>query len=84
MELDQLASIGEAPGGLAVLGSLIYLVFEVQRNTRTAQGAAAAQSIEAFSSINKMVVQQPDLAIPIQSAMRNAIFPSVPIPRPLA
>ena len=62
MELDQLASIGEALGGLAVLGSLIYLVFEVRRNTRTAQGAAAAQSIEAFSSINKMLLQQPDLA----------------------
>lgn len=69
MELEQLASVGEALGGLAVLGSLIYLVFEVRRNTRTAQGAAGAQSIEAFSSINKMILQQPDLARLLENAM---------------
>ncbi len=69
MELDQLASIGEALAGLAVLGSLVYLVFEVRRNTRTAQGAAAAQSIAAFSSINQMILQQPDLARLLKVAM---------------
>ncbi|MGI9326799.1 MAG: hypothetical protein ACR2PZ_16385 [Pseudomonadales bacterium] len=69
MDLEQLANLGEALGGLAVLGSLIYLIFEVRRNTRTAQGAAGAQSIEAFSSINKMLVQQPDLAQLLERAM---------------
>lgn len=41
MTLSELANIGETLGGLAVLVSLIYLILEVRRSTRTAKSAAA-------------------------------------------
>jgi hypothetical protein len=69
MNLEDLGNLGESLSGIAVVFSLIYLAFEVRRNTRTTQGAAAAQSIEAFSSINMMVLQQPDLARLMKIAM---------------
>ena len=41
MTLSDLADVGEALGGPAVLVSLIYLVFELRRNTKTARSGAA-------------------------------------------
>lgn len=41
MTLSELANVGEILGGLAVLVSIIYLILEVRRNTRTARSAAA-------------------------------------------
>jgi hypothetical protein len=37
MTLEQLANIGEALGGMAVLVSLIYLIIELRRGTKTAR-----------------------------------------------
>jgi hypothetical protein len=41
MTLEQLANIGETLGGVAVLVSLIYVIIELRRNTRSVQTAAA-------------------------------------------
>ena len=48
MTLEQLANIGEALGGVAVLVSLIYLIIELRRSTRTARSSNAWNSTVAL------------------------------------
>ena len=44
MDLTQLANLGEAIGGLAVVGSLLYLGHEVRMGTRTLRTLLTAYS----------------------------------------
>ncbi len=62
MTLEALANIGELLGGLAVLSSLIYLIFEVRRNTRSVRSRAVWDSEESFGDLNLEISQSPQLA----------------------
>lgn len=70
MDLNQLANLGEAVGGLAVVGSLIYVAYELRVGTRTLKASKAAESSESWSSFNETVMQNDvliDLMIRIHS-----------------
>ena len=62
MSIDQLASIGEFLGGLAILVSLIYLVVETKRQNETAKANATAEWMKIFFTINYETARDPILA----------------------
>ncbi len=62
MTLERLANVGEMLGGLAVLVSLIYLILEVRRNTRSVRSAAVWNSELAFSEMNQAIALNPQFA----------------------
>ena len=62
MTLSDLANIGETFGGLAVLVSLIYLILEVRRNTRTAKSTAAWNATVALGELCEAMSQDRELS----------------------
>ncbi len=61
MSLGDLANLGEALGGIAVLVSLVYLAVQIRQNTRTAQSAAFQQVVDSFSEISLAIGKDRDL-----------------------
>ena len=61
MDLDQLGNIGDAIGGLAIIGTLLYVVIELRLNTRTARASAASQSNQDWASLNETIIADPEL-----------------------
>ena len=62
MTLEQLANIGEALGGIAVLISLIYVIIELRRNTRSVQTAAAWNADISLAELNEGLSHNPQLS----------------------
>ena len=62
MTLEQLANIGEALGGIAVVISLIYLIIELRRNTRSIQTAAAWNADISLAELNEGLSHSPQLS----------------------
>jgi hypothetical protein len=62
MTLEQLANIGEALGGLAVLVSLIYLIIELRRSTRAARSSNAWNSTVALAELCEVIAANPQLS----------------------
>jgi hypothetical protein len=52
MSLSDLAKIGEALGGVAVLVSLVYLAIQIRQNTRTVRTTAFQHVVDSFSQIS--------------------------------
>ena len=61
MSLADLANLGEAIGGLAVLVTLVYLGVQVRQNTDLAQGAAQRDLMNAFQANLDRVSRDPKL-----------------------
>jgi hypothetical protein len=59
MNLEELASIGEFIGGLAVLITLVYLAIELRRNTKTLQAEVNNTTYIDWSEFNTMMSQHP-------------------------
>ena len=57
MDLVQLANLGEAIGGFAVVISVIYLAYELRTSTRVLRASKAAISSENWSSFNQAMLQ---------------------------
>ena len=55
MSLEDLANVGEALGGVAVLISLVYLALQIRQNTRTVQATAFQQVVDSFSDLSLAV-----------------------------
>ncbi|MEH6639794.1 MAG: hypothetical protein V7717_11000 [Porticoccaceae bacterium] len=62
MTLEDFARIGEALGGLAVLISLIYVIVELRRNTRSIQTAAAWNADISLAELNEGLSHSPQLS----------------------
>lgn len=62
MTLDDLANLGETLGGLAVLISLVYLIIELRRNTKTARSEAAWNATVALAELCEEISTSPALA----------------------
>ncbi len=62
MTLEQLANVGEALGGIAVIISLIYLIIELRRNTRSVQTAAAWNADVSLAELNEGLSHSPQLS----------------------
>lgn len=61
MSLTDLANLGEAIGGLAVLVTLVYLAVQVRQNTDLAQGAAQRDLMNAFQANLDRIARDPRL-----------------------
>jgi hypothetical protein len=57
MTLQELANLGEALSGFAVLISLIYLIPEVRRNSRLVRTTSAWNADIALAELNEIVGQ---------------------------
>jgi hypothetical protein len=62
MTLQELANLGEALSGFAVLISLIYLILEVRRNSRLVRTTSAWNADIALAELNEIVGQNPQLS----------------------
>jgi hypothetical protein len=62
LTLSDLADVGELLGGLAVLVSLIYLVFELRRNTKTARSGAAWDATVGLAELCEEIAGSQELA----------------------
>ncbi len=62
MTIQDLGSIGELVGGLAVLLSLVYLALQINQNTRSVRSAMSASVSESLSRVTEMLSSQPELA----------------------
>jgi hypothetical protein len=60
--LDQLATLAEILGGLAVPVSLIYAIFEIRRNTRSVRATSAWNSDVALAELNEGVSHNQQLS----------------------
>ena len=62
MTIQELGSIGELVGGLAVLLSLVYLALQINQNTRSVRSATSASISESLSRVTEMISSQPEVA----------------------
>ena len=62
MTLEELGNLGEALSGIAVLVSLVYLIVELRRNTRTARSSSAWNSTVALAELCEVIAPNPQLS----------------------
>ncbi len=62
MTLSDLGSLGEALSGAAVVFSLIYLIFEVRRNTKATRSNSAWNSTVALAELCEVIGNNPQMA----------------------
>ena len=53
MEFSQLANLGDLLGGLGVIGSLIYVAFEIRSNTQAAHNTAYHETVNQILAGNR-------------------------------
>ena len=62
MDIMELGAIGELVGGLAVIGSLIYVGLQVRQSTRAQNNAAVDTAIDTVLRMNNLIAADGDLA----------------------
>jgi hypothetical protein len=75
LTLSELANVGETLGGLAVLVSLIYLILEVRRNTRTAESTAAWNATVTLGELCEGISHNPSLSALVVRASDESFSP---------
>ena len=71
MTLDQLASIGEIIGGIAVVISLVYLAIQIRSNTETERTSTYQSIVSDFGALNNTMASTPELSHMFVQAMEN-------------
>lgn len=71
MSLEQLSSIGELVGGIGVLATLLFLVFEIRNNSRILKANAKTAGMESFASYNELIATDPYLPPLIGKVLRK-------------
>ena len=61
MDIMELGAIGELVGGVAVIGSLIYVGLQVRQNTRVEGASTHREMLEAAIQRHNVVMQIPDV-----------------------
>ena len=69
MNLTELANLGEAIGGFAVVFSLLYLAYELRISTKTTRASTASQSNQTWASMYESLLHDPELL-----ALTNTLF----------
>lgn len=59
--LSDLGNIGDFIGGIAVVFSLVYLAFQIRRNTQTVQAGTVQAATQAFSEIMELMARDAEL-----------------------
>lgn len=62
MTLGELANVGEAVGGIAVLITLVYLALQIRQNTRTMRATAHHSANQLGVEINLAMGTSPEVA----------------------
>ena len=75
MTLSEFANIGETLGGLAVLVSVVYLIVEVRRNTKTARSTSAWNSAVALGELCEGISHNPQLSELVVRAIDEGVRP---------
>ena len=68
MDIMELGAIGELVGGVAVIGSLIYVGLQVHQNTKMAKAAAHRALLEQGTRYHQAVTQIPEV---VQSGLSD-------------
>lgn len=71
MTLDQLASIGEIIGGIAVIISLVYLAVQIRMNTEAERSSTYQAIVSDFGSLNNTMAGTPELSNLYVQAMED-------------
>ena len=71
MNWDAIGAVGEIFGAIAVFVSLVYLAVQTRNNTRALRSSAFHQVRESFSQVSLAMAEDPDLAILVNSALKN-------------
>ena len=61
MDIMELGAIGELVGGMAVIGSLLYVGFQVRQNTKMEGVAAHRNVLEVVTRYHQAVAEIPDV-----------------------
>ena len=71
MDIMELGAIGELVGGVAVVGSLLYVGFQVRHNTRAVEVGAHNDLLQLAATIESLVASDAELAeIELRGASR--------------
>lgn len=62
VNLEDLGNLGETLSGIAVVASLIYLIFEVRRNTRSVRTKSAWDGTNSLAELCETIAPNPQLA----------------------
>ena len=71
MTLDQLASIGEIVGSVAVIVSLAYLAIQIRTNTEAERTSTYQSIVSDFGALNNTMASTPELSHMFVEAMEN-------------
>ena len=63
MNIMELGAIGELVGGLAVVGTLLYLALQVRHSTRMAESSLYDKTTEAWTAVLRPAIEEMDLVI---------------------
>jgi len=61
MSLEDLGNIGDFIGGIAVIVSLVYLAFQIRRNTLSIQASTIESASQASAAIVELMAREPEL-----------------------
>jgi len=73
VSLEDLANLGEAIGGFAVLVTLVYLALQIRQNTRAVRAATYQQVVDATSDWSATLCQHDDLLLVWTRGTRDGI-----------
>ncbi len=59
--LEDLGNIGDFVGGIAVVVSLVYLAYQIRRNTLSLQFATIQNAAQAITEIMELMARDPEL-----------------------
>lgn len=76
MTLSDLASIGEALGGLGVIITLLYVAYEVRTNTRAVKANSRSESQLSLALFNETLANNAELAALFDRLIRDGSFES--------
>ena len=62
MSISELASIGEFVGGIGVLATLVFLVLEIRRSTKTLRANAKTAGMESLATFNELIASDAEIA----------------------
>jgi hypothetical protein len=62
LELSELGDLGDLIGGVAVVVSLIYLSFQIRRNTNTVRASTFQASVDSLSDFTAMIASDAEVA----------------------
>ncbi len=62
MDIMELGAIGEFIGALAVIGSLLYVGYQIRQNARSTKASNYQATTDAFMQLNKEILREADVA----------------------